>query len=167
MAFVVPFRDDAAALHGALLSHGALAYVFSSVAFDQSADAQSAPIVEQQTFLSRAHRLAQDAPLQVVLVGRHPMRVYDEQVISAVQALSAGSSLDIILALDDALLSLASGSVDRLRRLIQTLGMPEDEAIEHGAVSRSVESLQESVAKRVRAEQPASSFERWRELNLP
>lgn len=54
---------------------------------------------------------------------------------------------------------------DRIIRLIQQLGMKENEVIEHAMITRSIRNAQEKIARKVLVELPARSQALWLEKN--
>ena len=67
-------------------------------------------------------------------------------------------------ALDEPLMRVFSG--DRTARLIQQLGLPPDEPVEHKFVTQALASAREKVAGRVKFVQSARSMDEWVRLNL-
>ena len=76
-----------------------------------------------------------------------------------------GLKVNIILtALDEPLLSHFGG--EKLIKIMQSLGMKEDEIIEHKMVSQSIANAQEKIEKKIVVEQSARSQAEWMERNL-
>jgi len=67
-------------------------------------------------------------------------------------------------ALDDPLFKQFGG--ETFVKLMQRLGMKEDEAIEHSMVQRSISNAQQKIAKKVLIEQAATSSAEWFEKNM-
>jgi preprotein translocase subunit SecA len=70
----------------------------------------------------------------------------------------------VLTALDEALLMIFGG--DKLIKIMQGLGMNEDEIIEHKMVSQSIANAQEKIEKKVTIEQSMRSQSEWIERNF-
>ncbi len=55
---------------------------------------------------------------------------------------------------------------ERLTGLLDTLGMKEDEAIEHSMVTKAMQRAREKVEAMVKVEQPATSEPEWFSKNV-
>jgi len=55
---------------------------------------------------------------------------------------------------------------DKIVRLMQQIGMKENESIEHNMITKAVQNVQEKIAKQVGFEQSAQSQDHWIEKNL-
>jgi preprotein translocase subunit SecA len=106
---------------------------------------------------ARAHKLRdewQSLHEQVVVAGglhiigteRHESRRIDNQLRGRSGRQGDPGSSRFYLSLDDPLLRIFAG--DRVRAVMERLNMPEDEPIEAGIVSRSIESAQRKVEAR-------------------
>ncbi len=84
--------------------------------------------------------------LHIVGSERHESRRIDNQLRGRAGRQGDPGSSRFYLALDDPLLKIFAG--DRLNSIMVRLKMPEDEAIEHPLVSRSLESAQRKVEQR-------------------
>ncbi len=84
--------------------------------------------------------------LHIVGTERHESRRVDNQLRGRAGRQGDPGSSRFYLALEDPLLRIFAG--DRINRIMVMLKMPEGEAIEHGMVTRSIESAQRKVEAR-------------------
>ena len=76
----------------------------------------------------------------------------------------AHKELIVFNALDEPLLRYFGS--DRVIKLVEMLGMKEEDAIEHALVSRSIITAQEKIASKLLIEQAAGSPEEWMQKNM-
>ncbi len=74
---------------------------------------------------------------------RHESRRIDNQLRGRAGRQGDPGSSQFFLSAEDDLMRLFGG--DRVQKLMETLGIPDDEPIEHGLISRSVESAQKKI----------------------
>lgn len=81
--------------------------------------------------------------LHVLGTERHEARRIDNQLRGRSGRQGDPGSSQFFLSLEDDLMRLFGG--DRVKRLMDTLGVPEDQPIEHGLVSKTIESAQTKI----------------------
>lgn len=81
--------------------------------------------------------------LTVIGTERHESRRIDNQLRGRSGRQGDPGESQFYLSLEDDLMRLFGG--DRVKKLMETMGMPEDQAIEHGLVSKSIESAQRRI----------------------
>jgi preprotein translocase subunit SecA len=81
--------------------------------------------------------------LAVVGTERHESRRIDNQLRGRAGRQGDPGSSQFFIALDDDLMRLFGG--DRVARMMETLGIPDDQPIEAGLVSKSIESAQKKI----------------------
>lgn len=54
---------------------------------------------------------------------------------------------------------------ERIKTLMNSLGLKEDESISHQLITRAIENLQRKLEEKVKTEKPANSIESWLDLN--
>ncbi|MBX4205251.1 MAG: preprotein translocase subunit SecA [Candidatus Doudnabacteria bacterium] len=81
--------------------------------------------------------------LAVIGTERHESRRIDNQLRGRAGRQGDPGSSQFFIALDDDLMRLFGG--DRVARMMETLGIPDDQPIEHGLVSKSIESAQRKI----------------------
>ena len=81
--------------------------------------------------------------LAVIGTERHESRRIDNQLRGRAGRQGDPGSSQFFIALDDDLMRLFGG--DRVAGLMNTLGIPDDQPIEHGLVSKSIESAQRKI----------------------
>ena len=107
--------------------------------------------VEKETRVGTLRREWQDLHNQVIAAGglhiigteRHEARRIDNQLRGRSGRQGDPGSSRFYLSLEDPLLRIFAG--ERVNAIMQRLGMPEGEPIEHGLVTRSIESAQRKV----------------------
>lgn len=114
-------------------------------------------IQQIKTFLSRPGRT-------IVFGERHPLHSHEEQV--AEKLLENGIPLPIVAfaSLDDALLQKFGG--ERVKSMMQRMGMKEEELIEHSMIEKSIENAQAKIAEKVMTESKTNSAEDWFRMNF-
>ena len=96
----------------------------------------------------------------VIFIEHFTMKTKEEQFL---QQLEVKENV-ILTALDEPMLSHFGG--EKLIKIMQSLGMKEDEVIEHKMVSQSIATAQEKIDKKVVVEHSAISQAEWMERNL-
>ncbi len=146
----------------ALESEARLADLVSG--FRSECAAGSASVGLLRAAVSRVRSSAAGQPLRVLAVERHPLRARDVELEQVLESLPLRVTLQFHLSLDDALLVRFAG--ERLTRLMSSLGMREDEAIDASLLTRAVASAQKKLARSVRSEIDAASAEAWLRANV-
>ncbi len=110
-----------------------------------------------KTFLSQPGKM-------IVFAERHPLSSHEEQVAEKLS--ENGVSLPIITfaSLDDALLQHFGG--EKVKSMMQRMGMKEEEMIEHSMIEKSIENAQAKIAKKVFTESKTNSAEEWFRMNF-
>ena len=81
--------------------------------------------------------------LAVIGTERHESRRIDNQLRGRAGRQGDPGSSQFFLSLEDDLMRLFGG--DRVKKMMETLGIPDDEAIEAGLISKSIESAQKKI----------------------
>lgn len=92
---------------------------------------------------------AKDDPsyrVAVLVVERHPVAMFDERIERFAATIPCQSELQFFLSLDDAVMQMFAG--ERVREILQRLGMKEDEAITSKMVVRRLKGAQRKVKER-------------------
>jgi hypothetical protein len=173
---VCPFEDEiselcqllaeAAAARGLRLARvddrgGLGQFVDQAAAGSRSIGLVSGEVVVSEATMATAHVRA---ALAILVAERHPLRSRDDTVLSFAAECPPSTSVTYFCSLEDGLFERFGGS--RVLEVVRRLGMPENEAIEHPWVSKSIEDAQRKVAQRVRGEVPARSCSEWLQSNL-
>jgi len=114
-------------------------------------DREEVDAAEKERGIGKLRREWQDLHNQVIAAGglhiigteRHEARRIDNQLRGRSGRQGDPGSSRFYLALEDPLLRIFAG--ERVNAIMQRLGMPEGEPIEHGLVTRSIESAQRKV----------------------
>ena len=114
----------------------------SLTASDKSARAQTL----RDEWQSLHEQVVNAGGLHIIGTERHESRRIDNQLRGRSGRQGDPGSSRFFLSLDDPLLRIFAG--DRVRAVMERLNMPEDEPIEAGIVSRSIESAQRKVEAR-------------------
>ncbi|MBI4050084.1 MAG: preprotein translocase subunit SecA [Candidatus Doudnabacteria bacterium] len=90
-----------------------------------------------------AEKVKNAGGLHVLGTERHEARRIDNQLRGRSGRQGDPGSSQFFISLEDELMRLFGG--DRVRRMMDTLNVPEDEPIEHGLVSKAIESAQKKI----------------------
>lgn len=102
--------------------------------------------------------------LHFLFVGHYPLPTPEANVLNMLSKLGSGISISFWVSLEDPLLKTFGG--DRLLTMMETLGVKDDECIEHSLVSKSISNARVKIAEKVKVEISANSEEEWFEKNL-
>lgn len=161
---VTAFADRAARVAALLTGRGVEASLLDGTYRSAGASARSVVVTPGVRLATAVHSFAQGEPVAVIVTERHPLRAHDDAVDAIASKLPRGSAQVYLLSLDDGLFTaFAPGIKDLMRKL----DMPEDEAIEHSMVSKSIANAQAKVAARATGDVEATSFEGWWAANMP
>jgi preprotein translocase subunit SecA len=75
-----------------------------------------------------------------------------------------GSSMSFCLSLEDAFFEIFGS--ENMRPIMGSLGMKDDEFVEHNLISKAIKRAQEKISKSVLAESTARSEKEWVEKNI-
>jgi hypothetical protein len=96
----------------------------------------------------------------IIFIEHHPMKSKEETVLNQLGLTEA----IVLSALDEPLLMVFGG--EKLIKVMQSLGMNEDEIIEHKMVTQSIANAQERIEKKLEIEQSMRSQSDWIEKNF-
>jgi hypothetical protein len=96
----------------------------------------------------------------VVFAEHHPLHEKETALVANWQQ----NDILVFSGLDEPL--FARFGSDKIISMMKTLGMKEDEAIEHSMISKSIQNAQEKIAKKVMMEQSANSQADWMTKNV-
>ncbi|MBI3068428.1 MAG: hypothetical protein HYY79_06020 [Betaproteobacteria bacterium] len=82
---------------------------------------------------------APTVPVEILVFGRNDTRAADDAIVHFADAIGKGARVTFHLSFDDALLH---EETDSLKPLLARLGLTQDEAISHPAVTRSIAQVQ-------------------------
>ena len=109
--------------------------------------------------LGEAHRV-------VIVVGeRHPLATADDDLLEFLGRLPCHCRVQHHLSLDDAVLRIATGPW--LEKMLRTMGMTDDEAIDAKQLSERIRRLQRKLEPHVSGDAAADSAEEWLMRNCP
>ncbi|MBX2917460.1 MAG: hypothetical protein KF856_19485 [Cyclobacteriaceae bacterium] len=103
-------------------------------------------------------------PVNILFFGHYPIPTRENELLQKLRAVFPSTSIIFYSSLDEPAFKLFGG--ERITALLDSLGMKEDEAIEHRLVSSSMQRAREKVASMVRHEQPATSEADWFSKNV-
>lgn len=109
-----------------------------------------------KTFLSHPDR-------KLVFAERYPLSAREEQCAERLSQENIPLPIMMYASLDDAFFHAFGG--ERLKGLMQTLGLDENEFIEHAMIEKSIENAQEKIAKKISVESHARSGKEWFRMN--
>jgi len=103
-------------------------------------------------------------PVTILFYGHYPLPAKENDLLHKLQAGFPAASVVFYSSLDEPAFKLFGG--ERITSLLDSMGMKEDEAIEHRLVSSSMQRAREKVASMVRSEQPTTSEVEWFSKNV-
>lgn len=115
--------------------------------------------------IPRIHTFLREPGRQIVFGERHPLGAHEEKTAERLSQECIPLPVLVYSSLDDAFFKAFGG--DRIKGLMETLGLKEDEFIEHTMIEKSIENAQEKIAKKVSVESHARSDKEWFTMNVP
>ena len=114
-----------------------------------------------------AARLSIDesATINLIVAERHPLLSADDAIMQFAEEISCNCRLWYHLSLEDPLLKMFASEF--VQRILDSLGMTEDEPIESNMISRRVKAAQQKLESTATGNDKASSAAEWLELNTP
>jgi hypothetical protein len=102
--------------------------------------------------------------VNIIFTEHYPLYSKESQVLEHINQVSTGDvSITFYASLDDALMTLFGA--ERIRSLLKSMGMKEEESISHKMVSSAIKNAQEKLDKNVKVEVKAFSQEEWFQKN--
>jgi hypothetical protein len=103
-------------------------------------------------------------PVAILFYGHYPLPSKENGLLQKLQTGFPSASVVFYSSLDEPAFKLFGG--ERLTSLLDSMGMKEDEAIEHRMVTASMKRAREKVESMVRVESPATSEKEWFAKNV-
>lgn len=103
--------------------------------------------------------------IDLIVAERHPLKSADDALMLFAEALPCRCRVAYHLSLEDPLLKLFVGEV--VEKMLESLGMKEDEPIESQMVSRRIRAAQQKNEERAFGNSRAFSAAEWLESNMP
>lgn len=103
--------------------------------------------------------------LQVMVAEVYPMAGKDHILESIIHQNYPGTKVIFYTSTDGPLMRAFGG--EKIQNMMITLGLSENEKIEHSMVSKSIANAQEKIKNKVQFEKPATSKQEWMNINLP
>jgi len=131
----------------------------ANIEFEALGDQSSnSPIVlsKSDELKTRSKMLSDDYIL--VMAEIHPMAIREESLLKLNK-----NEMTVMCALDNPFFEILGG--ERIRRLMDKLGLNENESIEHPMVSKAIINAQRKMDKRAMREKPAPSIRDWMSVN--
>lgn len=136
------------------------------------ADAYSGDVPLQATLAEKLStdiaaglNIDESATIDLIVAERHPLLSADDAIMQFAEEIPCNCRLAYHLSLEDPLLKLfVTGFV---HRILESLGMKEDEPIESSMVSRRVKAAQQTIESTATGNSKATTAVEWLELNTP
>jgi preprotein translocase subunit SecA len=103
-------------------------------------------------------------PMHTLVAELHPMPGKDQIVQETIQHLYPGTRVIFYTSTDGPLMKAFGG--EKIHNMMITLGLSENEKIEHPIVAKSIARAQEKIKAKVQFEKPAQSKQKWMGLNV-
>ena len=98
--------------------------------------------------------------MQVVFIEHHPMKTKEDQLFDQLSL----KNVVFLTAVDEPLLKYFGG--EKLIKIMESLGMKEEDPIEHKLITQSIVTAQKKIDAKVLIEQSTRSQSEWMERNL-
>lgn len=121
-----------------------------------------AQILESLPFQSDSGE--KNGEITIMVSGHHPLPKQDEIITRFADALRRKTTIVYYQSFDDKLLQ--QFGAERLKDLMQKMGLKQGEVISHPMVTSSIKKAQEKIAEKVNSQQTAVSEEEWFTLNF-
>lgn len=136
----------------------------------QSAETPDAPVMavlasNLSVDIATGLNLDERATIDLIVSQRHPLRSVDQQLEQFADELPCRCRLSHHLSLDDPVMRIFAG--EWIQKLLENLGMSEDEAIESAMVARRLKQAQEKIESKAIGRSDAESAAQWLEKNCP
>lgn len=105
------------------------------------------------------------ATIDLIVAERHPLKSADDALIAFTESLPCQCRVAYHLSLDDPLLSRFIGGF--VEKMLENLGMNEDEPLESQLISRRIKAAQKKIEQQAFGNSRAFSASEWLELNMP
>ena len=109
--------------------------------------------------------LDSSATIDIIVAERHPLPSVDEQLEQFAGELPCHCRFAHHLSLEDPVIKIFAG--EWIRKVLEQLGMKEDEAIESNMVSRRIKQAQQKIEGRAFGSSNAESAAEWLKKNCP
>lgn len=110
-------------------------------------------------------QIDESATIDLIVAERHPLFSADDAITQFAEEIPCNCRLAYHLSLEDPLLKLFV--TEFVQRILDSLGMKEDEPIESRMVSRRVKAAQQKIESTATGNSRATSATEWLELNMP
>ena len=107
----------------------------------------------------------ESAKIDLIVAERHPLLSADDAIMQFAEEIPCNCRLSYHLSLEDPLLKMFVSEF--VQRILDSLGMKEDEAIESSMISRRVKAAQQKIESTATGNSKAASAAEWLELNTP
>ena len=155
------WMTSAARLQACRAMHGANPQCLFLVWFEESAIALKQVVEEDAVMLTRDVELQQTQNRMVVFAEHYPLRKTEDALYKRLNL----TEVNVLSALDESLFSFFGG--ERIQEMMRRMGMDEHEIVGHSMITSSIKRAQQKLEQRVVSEQPATSQQKWFELNFP
>lgn len=112
-------------------------------------------------WLSQRHKIF---PLTLLFLGHYPLPETEERILQKLNQLLGPLPILFCLSLEDGLFE--SMGVDKIKPMMESLGMGVDEPIQHSMVSRAIANARNKLKDRILVEMKAKSESEWFTKNI-
>ena len=116
--------------------------------------------VQASVLKARAAYRSQIEGMQVVFIEHHPMKSKEDQLFDQLRL----KNVIFLAAVDEPLLKYFGG--EKLINIMESLGMKEEDPIEHKLITQSIVTAQKKIDAKVLIEQSTRSQAEWMQRNL-
>lgn len=164
---VISFFEDSKSRFIAFLSNAGIPLVDceKGIAFEIDEKKKSIFCVEA----NYAERMLQQTDLKkyklvILLDGHYPLISVENKILNDIYVAAGVKSFVFCFSLDSPLMQ--NFGSERMKSLMESLGIKKDECVEHAMVSKSITRAREKISESVRTEHHTNSEKEWFERNV-
>jgi hypothetical protein len=166
MPIVISFFDDAAEeVKDYFKKQGVPYFDWKIESFGESNDQNVVYCTqadEIEHLLKNNSRIAK-LPLCFLLTGHHPIIATEDRLLNSIHALTSASSFLFFLSFNSPLMEVFG--VDKMKSLMQTMGMKQDECVEHAMITKSITRAREKIGQSLKNEIRTRNEREWYQSN--
>ena len=134
-------------------------------AYSGNVPLQATPARNLSTDIAARLNIDESATIDLIVAERHPMLSADDAIMQFAEEIPCNCRLTYHLSLEDPLLKMFV--TEFVQRILDSLEMTEEEAIQSSMISRRIKAAQQKIESTVLGNATAKSAAEWLKLNTP
>ena len=134
-------------------------------AYSGNVPLQATPARNLSTDIAARLNIDESATIDLIVAERHPMLSADDAIMQFAEEIPCNCRLTYHLSLEDPLLKMFV--TEFVQRILDSLEMTEEEAIQSSMISRRIKAAQQKIESKVLGNATAKSAAEWLKLNTP